>query len=88
MLNDVTGFATNDVWAVGYYSGDNGFGVTVRRTLIEQWTGASWALVSSPNAGTGDNDLFGIGGTSASDIWKMPVCWRKSASSIRTPGRT
>ena len=71
LLNDVTGFAANDVWAVGYYFGDNGAAGTARRTLIEHWTGASWTQVASPNAGTGNNDLFGIGGTSASDIWAV-----------------
>src|SRR5438093_7115284 len=84
LLNDVTGFAANDVWAVGYFDGDNGFGVIVRRTLIEHWTGASWSQVTSPNFGTGSNDLFGIGGTSASDIWA--VGYSRATTTAATQG--
>src|SRR5438128_10975792 len=71
LLNDVTGFAMDNVWAVGYFNGDNGAGGLARRTLIEHWTGSSWSQAASTNVGSGDNDLFGIGGTSASDIWAV-----------------
>ena len=42
------------------------------RTLIEHFTGKSWAVVPSPNPFTGpgaDDELNAIGGTSASDLW-------------------
>jgi hypothetical protein len=70
-LNDVTSFAMNDVWAVGTYFGDNGLGVVLRHTLIEHWNGSVWSVSTSPNIGTGANDLFGVGGTSGSDIWAV-----------------
>jgi len=48
--------------AVGnFYNGSND------QTLIEQWNGTAWSIVSSPNtSATQDNDLIGVSCTSAS----------------------
>jgi hypothetical protein len=54
-------------WAVGqYYDGG------VYQTLIDQWNGTSWTAVSSPNAGsTQNNYLSGVTCTSASHCWAV-----------------
>ena len=49
--------------AVGYDSG-----TTAYKTLIEQWNGSSWSIVASPDAGTVDNQLYGI------DCFSMTSC--------------
>ena len=42
-------------------------------TMIVHWDGTSWTRVPSPNPGTlqGGNQLFGISGVSASDLWAV-----------------
>jgi len=61
----------SDCWAVGhYFFADPTLGVW--RTLIEHWDGASWSIVSSPNANTnGDNYLTSITCVSASECWAV-----------------
>jgi hypothetical protein len=56
-LNAVTCASTSDCWAAGYYV--NGPGLS--RTLIEQWDGNLWTIVSSPNpSGAQDSELYGV----------------------------
>ena len=71
LLNDVVAFGTNDVWAVGGVVGGNGLGVNVGRTLVEHYDGTSWSVKVTPNLGTGDNSLFGVGGTSSNDLYAV-----------------
>jgi len=66
-LGTVVAVATNDVWVAGHYLDNSG----VYRTLVEHWDGTSWAIVSSPNAGNGDNALNGIAAANSSDIWAV-----------------
>jgi plastocyanin len=66
-LSAVIAVAMNDVWAVGHYLDNGG----VYRTLVEHWDGTSWMIVSSPNAGNGDNALNGIAAASSNDIWAV-----------------
>ncbi len=62
----VTALAANDVWAVGYsFDATNG-----KHTLIEHWNGTAWAIVSSPNNGTGSS-LISVSGLTANDIWAV-----------------
>lgn len=57
--------ATN-VWAVGDSTDASG-NVT---TLIEQWNGVSWSVVTSPNpTGGTNNQLMAASATSANDVW-------------------
>jgi hypothetical protein len=48
--------APNDIWAAGWSHDVAG----VARTLIQHWDGTAWTNVSSPNAGDGDNLLWGL----------------------------
>lgn len=66
-LYDVTCLSASNCWAVGYY-----YATSIgARTLIEHWDGASWTIVSSPNAGTDANFLYAVSCTSASNCWAV-----------------
>lgn len=67
VLTSVAAVASNDVWAVGYYSTAGG----VWQTLAMHWTGASWSVVSSPNIGTGNNFLFAVSAAASNDVWAV-----------------
>ena len=66
-LRAVTALASTNVWAVGFYanSTNNSF------TLIEHWSGSSWALVPSKNATIYQNELLGIAAVSAMNMWAV-----------------
>jgi len=66
-LSSLVAFASDNVWASGYYISNSG----VYRTLVEHWDGGSWTIVPSPNAGAGDNALNCIAGTQPNDIWAV-----------------
>lgn len=51
--------SADDVWAVGFFDDITG-SIPTRKTLIEHWNGSAWSVVSSPNAGTGDNWLSAV----------------------------
>ncbi len=55
-LQAVAVVSTHDVWAVGYHQNASGN----LQTLTEQWNGTQWVVVTSPNRGTGENQLKGI----------------------------
>ena len=65
VLNDVYCVSSSDCWTVGYAS--NG---TVDQTLIEQYNGTNWSIVTSPSTGTNDY-LYGVSCVSASDCWAV-----------------
>ena len=73
-LEGVTCTSLSQCWAVGYYwpAPD---GPASTQTLIEQWDGTSWSIVSSPNILIGgspsDNGLQGVTCTSGSDCWAV-----------------
>lgn len=49
MLNGITAFSVNNVWAVGSYYINNG---SSPEPLVEQWNGTNWKIVSSLNPTT------------------------------------
>jgi hypothetical protein len=55
-----------ECWAVG----ETVTGVGRALTLIEEWDGAAWAIVSSPNSG-GYDDLLGVTCASQADCWAV-----------------
>jgi hypothetical protein len=63
--------SASDCWAVGYSDVVGGSGYS---TLIEQWNGSVWKIVSSPN-NTGNNILYGVTCTSTSDCWAVGTYW-------------
>ena len=70
-LNGVACASTSDCWAVGYY--DVGFhGAGPHQTLIQQWDGNSWTVVTSPNSGSAQNSVLrSVTCASASDCWAV-----------------
>src|SRR5579864_1208655 len=68
-LNGVAAIASNDVWAVGSYS--NNPQVPNTNTLIEQWNGTKWSVVSSPSPGAFSNTLSAIAVVSSNDVWAV-----------------
>jgi hypothetical protein len=68
ILYGVTCTSATECWATGMYTlgtEPNVYG----QTLIEEWSGTSWSIVSSPDSGTGSNDLLGVGCASATECW-------------------
>ena len=66
-LLGVDAVASNDVWAVGWYSTS---APAYENTLIEHWDGSSWSIIPSPNPSGGRfNSLNGVSVVSANDIW-------------------
>ncbi len=65
----VAAAASTDVWAVGFRFGpdnpDNG------ETLIENWNGSSWSVVSSPTATVENTDLKAVAAISPSNVWAV-----------------
>ena len=66
-LNGVAAVSASDIWAVGFSTPSGG----VQQTLIEQWNGTNWSVVSSPNVGKSNNVLNAVGVVSATDIWAV-----------------
>jgi hypothetical protein len=66
-FNSVVALAANDIYAVGYKPASNGAVLT----LIEHWDGATWSVVSSPNANSTGNVLTSVTANSPTDIWAV-----------------
>ncbi|MBV9009276.1 MAG: hypothetical protein JO354_08940 [Verrucomicrobia bacterium] len=86
-LYDVTCTSASQCWAVGTYQ----YSGARNQTVIEQWDGTTWSIVSSPNTSTTDNNiLYGVTCTSASQCWAVGTSnngtlieqWNGSAWSI------
>jgi len=67
ILGDVVAVSATDIWAVGAYQNDR----SPDQTLIEHWNGTNWQIVSSPNMGTGSNELAGVVAVSATNLWAV-----------------
>jgi hypothetical protein len=69
-LSSVQCSSATQCWAVGSSRTDPGNGSA--RTLIEQWNGAAWAPVTSPNSNTSDlNFLRGVTCVPGSECWAV-----------------
>jgi erythromycin esterase-like protein len=66
-LYSVSAVSANDIWAVGYYAGTSG----ATQTLVEQWNGTQWSVVSSPSPASVNNELFSVAAVSANDVWAV-----------------
>jgi hypothetical protein len=64
-LMDVSGTATDDVWAVGQFQ----FGPLA--ALIEHWDGSAWSLNATIQIGSADTYLMDVDALSASDAWAV-----------------
>ena len=78
-LNGVAAVSANDAWAVGSYSNTTG----PSQTLIEQWNGTNWNVVSGSNVGDNTNVLNSVAVVSANDVWAVG-----SSSNTTGPSQT
>jgi len=62
-LTAVDATSSTNAWAVGWENSGTG---TVS-TVIERWNGTAWKGQPSPNAGTVDDELYGVAATSSSN---------------------
>jgi hypothetical protein len=76
-LTSVDALSSTNAWAVG--SSRTG---TFRNSLIQQWNGTSWTIVSSPNPGTLSNSLLGVAAAGPNDIWA--VGWKNSDDGLQS----
>jgi hypothetical protein len=64
----VQAVSPDDVWAVG---GQEATPNSRFHTLIEHYDGGRWSVVPSPDPGPNGNELFGVGGATASSLWAV-----------------
>jgi hypothetical protein len=69
-LSGVAVTSAANAWAVGSYS-NVGVGKEKGQTLIVRWNGTRWKQQSSPNPGSGLNELSGVAATSATNAWAV-----------------
>jgi hypothetical protein len=62
---EVDAVASDDVWAVGFYSSPE-----LAQPLIEHWDGTRWSLAHVSQLADG-NDLFGVAAISPDDVWAV-----------------
>jgi hypothetical protein len=76
-FDGVTCTSAAGCWAVGTYFSSGGW----NQTLIAQWDGASWSIVSSPNSGPMENNaLNGITCAATSACWAVGFHWNGNAN--------
>jgi hypothetical protein len=59
--------ATNDAWAVGFNGPEN----DSSQTLAMRFDGTSWKQISTPNVGSGANQLNGVLALAPNDVWAV-----------------
>jgi hypothetical protein len=67
-LGGVSGVASDDVWAIGGYSGSDGAG---ERNLSIHWDGTQWTSVPIISPGTGNNALQEVLALAPDDVWAV-----------------
>lgn len=59
--------APNDAWAVGY----NAAIIDEDLTLAMRWDGTTWSSVTTPNVGSGNNQLNAVRALSPNNVWAV-----------------
>ncbi|HJT59999.1 MAG TPA: hypothetical protein VJ761_26050 [Ktedonobacteraceae bacterium] len=72
-LYGITAPDMSNLWAVGSYSATNG-GI---QTLTEHYDGAAWSIVSSPNDGLYEDDLYAVAAYTGGTVWAVGDNWTK-----------
>ncbi len=80
-LTGIKVISQNDIWAVGYYKD---MSQTVSRTLTEHWNGTAWSVVSSPNKGTGSNQLLAVSASASNDVWAVGSFYNTNSGTYQT----
>jgi hypothetical protein len=66
-LRGVTATGPNDVWAVGFYFGNDNHD----KTLAMHWNGTQWTIFTTPDPGPAINRLFGAAAVAPNDVWAV-----------------
>ena len=77
-LSAVSAASSKSVWAVGQ-SLVNG---THSRTLIEDWNGTKWSMMTSPNPIKGDHLLSAVSADASNDVWAVGISRPNPTGSI------
>jgi hypothetical protein len=84
-LSGVTCTSSSACWAAGDHYAPNGLG-QVDRTLVENWDGSSWTIVTTPNTSDSEgNFLYKVTCPSAGDCWAIGS-YLNSANKVQTLG--
>jgi hypothetical protein len=67
-LYGVTATSATSLWAVGSWYDVN---LAAGRTLVLRGSGTGWSTVSSPNRGTGYNELLAVDASSGTNAWAV-----------------
>lgn len=78
-LNAVTVVAGTP-FAVGHYYATD---LAAYRTFAQRWDGTAWRILTTPNAGTGYNELYSVSGTAPNDVWAVGSSHQTSYTSER-----
>ncbi|HYO49637.1 MAG TPA: S-layer homology domain-containing protein, partial [Chloroflexia bacterium] len=66
-LKDVAAISTDDVWAVGFYSGQ----APAARPLALHWDGTQWNIVPTPEPLPDQNGLYTVSAIATNDVWAI-----------------
>lgn len=77
LLYGITAPDTHNIWAVGSYSSAGGS----IQTLIEHFDGTSWGIVSSPNGGPYEDDLYAVAAYTGGTVWAVGDNWSTQVGS-------
>jgi hypothetical protein len=77
-LNGIACASASACSAVGFYDDSSGN----ERTLIEQWDGTSWSVVSSPNPSSRQNRFYAATCASTSECWAIGVRTADNSASL------
>ena len=76
----IAAVSANDIVAAGVIEGSS---LLDSQTLIEQWNGTSWSIVSSPSPSTTENYLDAV--TAVSDGTVVAVGTQRDSNDVNTP---
>lgn len=83
-LRGIQAISTTNVWTVGWANNPQGTFQAAENTLIEHFDGQSWQIVPSPNTSLPQNELYGVSGTSANDVWAVGMAQDPATAPSRT----
>ena len=80
-LKSVSAFASNNIYAIGFFA--NGNTVGNQQTLVEHFDGSGWSILTSPTKGRAQqlNAIFALPGTA--DIWGVGA-WSQNGTDTET----
>lgn len=81
VLDSITGFSANDLWAVGLYHMP---GSQFYQPLVEHWNGSAWKVIPAPTEQSWNVELAGVSGVTGNDVWAVGFAINETGSEFRT----